>query len=267
MVATHYRPAIALRPVIDRYWAWKQAPGEHPPLMPLWPGPGGIEIFFHFGEPFHLRTATHGHPLPDMHCACARSAPLVVEASGPLDFIAVRVRAGMAPLLTGIPMATLVDRCIATEALWGGAVRALHRSLRRASDVEQRIALLDRFFLRQLRPARRSVDISAALAALEKEDVPIALLSGRVGIGPRQLEHRFRASTGVTPARFRRLARLRRALRGLVLTGNDCITSLLDDGYVDQAHQIRDFRAFTGCTPGQIRRTAVGASHFYNPSW
>ncbi|WP_028228794.1 hypothetical protein [Paraburkholderia ferrariae] len=43
-------PDIALRPFIDRYWSWESA-GTSPTLLPLMPGPGGMEIFFHFHTP------------------------------------------------------------------------------------------------------------------------------------------------------------------------------------------------------------------------
>jgi AraC-like DNA-binding protein len=267
----HRLPDIPLRPFIDRYWSW-QSTGTPPTLLPLMPGPGGMEIFFHFHTPF-VRSdgAANARPvrLPLAHIACVRNEPMRFTVTAPLEFVAVRVRAGAIPWLTGMPATELLDCAASAEDIWGNAAAELAERLALARDAAKWTALLDAFFRARLRPPPRGIGIEGAIALLQKDQSRIADVASAAGLGRRHLEYRFRAATGSTPVRFRRLARLQRAMRTLALAPPDrTLTFLLDPGYVDQAHQTHEFRALTGFSPTQVRRALLdGHAHFYNASW
>src|SRR5207344_3036381 len=73
-------------------------------------------------------------------------------------------------------------------------------------------------------------------------------------LSDRQLERRFRAGVGVGPKLFSRIVRFQRVVRlarrsgqaGWAETAAHC-------GYADQAHLVRDVRAFSGATPAALR--------------
>jgi AraC-like DNA-binding protein len=272
MRITHRRPIAALQTAIDRYWGWdtRGAAGGRAAsavrLMPLLPGPGGMEIFFHFGESFTTGTGTR---LPDVHVTCLRGAPASLDASVALDFIAVRIKSGEIPSLTDVPVCDFTDTFVAATELWGAAIHELHERMAHANTFDARAALLDRFFLKQRRRPLPGRDIRPAIARLHSGQTRIEDLCTLTGLSRRQLEIRFRQATGSSPVRFRRLARLRRSLRELLLAPPSCtLTQLLDPGYVDQAQQVHEFRALTGHTPSQLRCAALaGDAHFYNRSW
>jgi AraC-like DNA-binding protein len=240
------------------------------PLFPVLPGPGGLEIFFHFLNPFAVRGpgALAGTTLPRAHVVCIREGPLILDALGPLGFIAVRVRAGTGPRILGLPLTEVCDRPVSAEAIWGASAHELSQRIGEAGDTPSRVALLDRFFAARLRDNGRATAIDVAIARLHDDAAPIEALAQCVGLGRRQLEYRFREATGVSPARFRRLARLRRAVRAIVFAPPQAsLTSLLDPGFADQAHAVHEFRSLTGMSPSEVRtRIARGSAHFYNPS-
>ncbi|AVF39421.1 helix-turn-helix domain-containing protein [Pandoraea apista] len=272
MRITHRRPAAALQATIDRYWGWdtRSASGANSalalPMMPLLPGPGGMEVFFHFGQSFTTGT---GQRLPGVHITCLRGTTAALDAPAGLDFVAVRIKSGEIPSLTDVPVCELADTFISATELWGTAVNELYESMAHATTFDARAARLDRFFLKRLRHAPPGRDIRPAIARLHSGQTRIEDLCAVTQLGRRQLEVRFRQTTGSSPVRFRRLARLRRSLRTLLLAPQDCtLTQLLDAGYVDQAQQVHEFRDLTGHTPSQLRRAALaGDAHFYNPSW
>jgi AraC-like DNA-binding protein len=68
-------------------------------------------------------------------------------------------------------------------------------------------------------------------------------------------EKRFRKSTGATPKQFASIVRL----RGLISRADDTTLTEMayNAGYFDQAHFIKDFKSFTGKTPGEFYRSAV----------
>jgi len=264
----HGLPHPALRGVIDRYWSWAGAPA---PLLPLVPGPGGLELFFHHRQPFAARWASHeaAQPLPQAHALCIRSRPMPLQATGEIGFIAARIRAGCAGALAEmLPLQELADRPVPLEAVWGAPVQALLDALAACGSFTEQAAQLDSFFLARLREARpRDAPIRAAIARLEREPLRIAALARECGLSVRQFEARFSAATGSSPVRFRRLARLRRSIKQLLLAAEGAsLVSTMDEAYFDQAQQIREFREFTGRTPGQFRREAAAARHFYLPS-
>jgi transcriptional regulator GlxA family with amidase domain len=102
---------------------------------------------------------------------------------------------------------------------------------------------------------------------LEHGTQEISRVARDTGLSVRQLEKRFLAATGVAPARFRRLARLRRSVKRLLLDPSpSTLSSDIDAGYYDQAQQVREFKEFTHLTPGELRQLAAHRLHFYSRS-
>ncbi|MFC4764119.1 helix-turn-helix domain-containing protein [Dyella koreensis] len=232
------------------------------------PSPGGLEIFFHYGRPFVARNERGMDTLPRAHLTCVRKQPVELFHHGGLGFIAVRIKAGAGARLTGMPVALFADSFIAATDVWGKAANDLLEQIALASSIDERVALLDGFFLAQRHRASRGATIDLAVNTLLQQPSRVADIARDIGLGTRQLEKRFHAATGLTPARFRRLARLRRSIRNLLLAPPQAtLTTLIDTAYYDQAQQVREFRELTGFTPGELRRAAPDYSHFYNPPW
>lgn len=265
MRVVHHLPAPPLRAVVDRYWSWEGTDALR--LLPLMPSPGGLELFFHYGTPFAL-DERGARRLPRAHFACIRTRPVELFQHGTTGFVAVRIRAGMGERLIGAPVADVSDAFVDAEDLWGNAVHEVLEQLAECGAMPMRAAILDRFLLRRLREDRHGATLRPALDRLLQGQIGIVDAARDIGLGTRQLEKRFHAATGLTPARFRRLARLRRSIRALLLAPEDAtLTSLIDPAYHDQAQQVREFRELTGYTPGQLRRAATTSSHFYNRPW
>lgn len=253
-------PTAGLAPVVAQYWSWDAGPAHAPPLF--WPGPGGLEILIHRGDPC-LDPVT-GRQLPRVHLVCARSAPAQLVPTGRTAFVAVRVRAGAFPYLHDVPVSALVDALPDARALWpqsdalAGELASLEPGLWSGR--------LDRF-LRSLVRTPRGCPLGPAIQALEQGSARIETLASGCGLGRRRFEQRMLAVTGCTPSRFRRLARLRRSLRRLAFAPPALpLTALLDDGYHDQAHQAHEFRELIGMTPRTARRHLIEGAHFYNPA-
>jgi transcriptional regulator GlxA family with amidase domain len=79
----------------------------------------------------------------------------------------------------------------------------------------------------------------------------VSILTRDIGLSERAFERRFLAQVGLTPVRYRRLARFRSALRLYAEGLHDWATLAATTGFSDQSHLVRDWRAFTGLTPTQ----------------
>ena len=111
----------------------------------------------------------------------------------------------------------------------------------------------------QSRPALHDdwPDLLAAALRLDS-DIRITEWASQHRLAPATVSRGFRATFGISPARYRVEARARRAL--LALTAAECQSSLADlalaNGFADQAHLSRAIAALTGKSPSTWRHTS-----------
>ncbi len=82
-------------------------------------------------------------------------------------------------------------------------------------------------------------------------NVRVKELSENLIISERSLNRIFHQYIGLPPKTFCRIIRLNKVLK-LCKNDNhiDFLLAAYDNGYFDQAHFIKDFKEFCGCTPG-----------------
>jgi methylphosphotriester-DNA--protein-cysteine methyltransferase len=116
--------------------------------------------------------------------------------------------------------------------------------------------LLERLLLERRRPltaASTDALVDAAVRAIRdaRGVVHVGALARELSISRDRLEKRFRHAVGTTPKHLASIHRLRRALQ--LCRGKPSFSQVaLDAGYFDQSHFIREFRAFTGDSPGRF---------------
>src|SRR5690606_11545279 len=104
-------------------------------------------------------------------------------------------------------------------------------------------------------PALRRVDprIAHALAGLQR-GLPIAATAAACELSHSHFTLRFRDAVGLTPKTWCRVRRFGRALDRLAADPDIAWAELAAaEGYADQAHFVREFRALAGLTPGAWR--------------
>lgn len=184
--------------------------------------------------------------------------PRVVEMTGAVDLLGVRLRPGVGGMLLGMPAAELTDRILDLEdALPAGRAAGLGEALSSVGDPTGRIAVLETHLGRWLRaagPAPPAVGAAVGLIERSRGGIPVRELERRVGLSARQLERLFARYAGMTPKTACRVARFRTAWRRLHRPEPISLSTLaLGCGYADQAHLTREFHAFAGLPPGRYR--------------
>jgi AraC-like DNA-binding protein len=146
----------------------------------------------------------------------------------------------------------------------------------REEDVRGRKRALDRMLLPrfQKKPAHDTGFDRAVESVVEAEGrIRVDGLSRDLGVSCRQLERMFRERVGLGPKRFAKVLRFQSVFRRAAFEEGPWAMLALDCGYYDQAHFIRDFRSFTGRSPGALfaRESALtraftrrGPSYSYN---
>lgn len=95
------------------------------------------------------------------------------------------------------------------------------------------------------------------LVARNHSTAPVAEIGRSLGVSQRQLERMCHFAFGLSPKAVLRRSRfldMAAAVRGLSQAGEDELAALR---FYDQSHLIREFRRFSGMTPGQFEKTST----------
>lgn len=263
-------PHPLLQSSIDRFWGWECDRDERVDLPIVLPGTGA-EVFFHHGTPFRPAAESNAtaplRPLSRNHALCLRHHAIPLAPLAGIGFVAVRFRAGRFGHLTALPVAEYFDQAPSVEALWGLPGRELAERVEAAAGFPQRVWLIERFLLQQLRNRQTDPLVVAAVDYLYRNPARMSVdqLAATLKISRRQLEKRFLAQEGLTPAAFRSQVRFQKTVRRLMLDpARSLLETALDHGYYDQSHFCRDFKALVGRSPASHLAEARLRTHFYN---
>ena len=116
---------------------------------------------------------------------------------------------------------------------------------------ERRVARLDRVLTARLKPPLADDALIAAVSAalMSNTDSEVATLAAAVDLTERRLHRICLNAFGFTPKRLLMRQRFFRTLGAIRDHLDQPLSQVLDGGYYDQAHFIRDFRAYMGMTP------------------
>ncbi|MBZ4374478.1 helix-turn-helix domain-containing protein [Corallococcus sp. AS-1-6] len=189
----------------------------------------------------------------------------VVPLSARASFVAVRFRPGGAQPFLRLPLLELTDAKVALGDLWPREAREWRERLGAVQGTAARFALLERLLLGRLPAQEGDVGVRRAVDLIlgARGQVPVRSLEEVMGVGARQVERRFHAAVGLSPKVLCRIARLQHAVElSRELEGAQWA---LAAGYYDQAHQVREFRALTGLTPGAYVREQAEVGFVQSP--
>jgi len=194
------------------------------------------------------------------------SVAQVFELRGSIDLLGVRLRPGAIAAFGGIPADQLLDTAVPLSDL----PVSLGINIAQLADIADSAAQL-RLVINACRKRIAALNqpdptIGHALArwaGAERPDFPvISVLTRDLGLSERAFERRFLTSVGLTPIRYRRLARLRTVLRLHADGVRGWAAIAATTGFSDQAHLVRDCRAFTGLTPTEWAASQVDRAGF-----
>lgn len=202
-----------------------------------------------------VRRSPEGRALPASPVLGLRDRPLVVAQEGASRGITVALTPAGAHALFGLPLRELANAATALADLLGPDASRLLERLAEAPGWAARFRLLDEHLAPRVlagpepagpvRWAWRRVLASAGR-------VRVDALADEVGWTRQHLTARFRDQVGLTPKVVARVARLHRAVSLLTRPSPPSLAEVAHlCGYADQPHLNRDFRALTGCTPGE----------------
>jgi hypothetical protein len=179
----------------------------------------------------------------------------------PTTLIGVRLRPGVAFMLSRTAAHSMVDRLIALSGC-----PAFHQlvSLNASSvNSSECIDALQCFLIDRLEHTSVHAVVAAALHEIDREHgcLPATDVAARCGVSTRHLNRLMRLWVGYGPKRYASIVRFQSTLMQMAQAPRRSVAFLASEtGYFDQAHLAVDVGRFAGATPGRL--VSRGVSDF-----
>jgi AraC-like DNA-binding protein len=195
---------------------------------------------------------------PSVLSGIRRSSRSMAYAKGTANLLVVFHEAGAAAFFRE-PLHELSDMSLPLDMLMKNSqVAEMEERLAAADDNTQRICIIEQWLFSKLRNPAPDTLVQHAIQQIQLTHGAIRIkdLAGSLYISQDAFEKRFRRQAGVSPKQFSSIVRFRHLIDRY--SGAASLTdAALSAGYFDQAHFIKDFKAFTGKTPHDFFREVV----------
>lgn len=195
----------------------------------------------------------------------ASSRSFLLDRPNRFETIGVSFRPGAAFALLGIAAHELDSGPLPLGALWEDMTNELRERASAETGPREKLAAVEGVLARQLGRTERAGRYGPAIAAMSRIAAApvgcgIADLSASVGLSRRRLEETFKVVAGMSPKRYQRLWRFRRALERVDhRDGAGWAAFALDAGCYDQSHFSNEFRHHAGLGPNDYLAARTSA--------
>lgn len=253
MLHREFEPPEELRDTIKCFWYNRRDAGAEVSSFEVMPD-GYAEIIFHFGSGCSI--SDHGvlQPLPSPFIMGLLNQPVVFYTRNCLEVIAVRCFPWTVFDLLGLPSGKdglrIFEHPIAQ-------LQATLNPLVEEGKIEEAIAQVKQYFLdMRSRVAMDSMLFKAGVAMRNANGaIPVSQVAAAAHATVRTLERNFKQSSGYTVKDVSGLIRFEQVRNHLWVNPDVNIASLAHElGYTDQSHLSKEFKRYSGTTPGAFAR-------------
>jgi len=212
-----------------------------------------VELLVNFGEPYQTVRGAGPKALLRAWIAGPHTVPMVVQQPRRQHVMGVRLTLAGAHALLGRPLSEVANRVVDLNELMGRRGKQLVECLSDSASIDRRVQIASRWICDQAkRSAAESEEpaIEWVRAEIERSGgaVPIARLRDAANLSKARLVAGFRERVGLSPKRYGRVVRFRRAT-ALLRAGRSLAALAAEAGYYDQPHMNAEFRALAGVAP------------------
>jgi AraC-like DNA-binding protein len=253
---TEYKPSAAdpLGDVLERVWLFDGTTTL--PRERIFPD-ATLEIVLQLDAAYRPVREREAEPFPVLSVGGIRTTAMTIEGPGRrVRVLGLRIKPIGAFALLRTSLYPLTNLDFDLHDVIGPAAEELgSRCTESATDtrcVEASVAWARARIARACEPEKL---VLQAVAQIETAggDVAIARLHALCGTSRRRFAAQFNDYVGVTPKRFARIVRFRRALEFVQASDLPLGTIAAQAGYYDQPHMNAEFRVHAGMTPQALR--------------
>jgi len=262
---TSYKPSSFLSKYIDRIYVFEKSSCNYFELPPVLPGTG-LELVFYLGKPLSVSN----NELPKAHTVCPRKM-FSFDKERKVSFISVRFKSGSFRHFSSIPFSELNDNYYSVQTLWKKKGENLLSKLENNKKIEIQIKEIE-LFLEGIFDDYHDKKNDKWDSIIDElyynfKNNKIGKISQNANLSLRQFERGFKNQFGITAKEFQKITRFQEVIKSILLGKKpDYLNTILDNGYFDQSHFIKEFRSFTQKTPLEYFTDENFNSHFYHKS-
>jgi AraC-like DNA-binding protein len=236
--------------LVLRYAGYEERGGE-PITRCEWAAPY-VPVIVNFGDPFAITDSARVNF--GSFAAGLYDRPVSVSSSGAARCLQFDLTPAGAQLFFGQPLGAMVNRILSLEDVLGPAAGRLIDQLEAAETWSDRFDRLETALLARMstaKPPPRLITHAWGLLQQSCGTASIEAIAGKLGCSRKHLAASFREHIGLSPKTAARVIRFNTVLDGL-RARQPFADIAFQCGYADQAHMIRECRAFTGLAPSQF---------------
>lgn len=258
------KPSLALAPYIHYYWIL-QMDAITPVTERIIPV-GCIHLTFHKGK--RLFSSSLAELQPQTFVSGHSGTYSDVTSTGNIHMIDVVFRPYTPKLFFQTPVNLFYNANISVDDLEDIALSDLSKQVSDLPDDDQCIQLIESFLLKRMYscPEYNLKRMSAAIHEINQNpESDITGLAETCCLSNKQFNRIFTEYIGTHPKEFIRIIRLQRALYTLQNQPTINFAQLAYEcGFYDQSHFIKEFKTFSGYTPGEYLSLCAPYSDYFS---
>lgn len=257
MFYQYIQPSALLAPYIKRYWMLETEVSEGDVCERVVPTEN-MELMFHYKKPFSVSHPQKGlSPQPQSLISGLSNCFFDVTTQGQSGVIAVDFYPYGACNFFRFPLNELQNQSIHLGDIFTNEIRYIEERICECHNLSSRIAVIEKFLIEKLFPVNTTdlvlIKNSVTLIKLNKGQIQAQQLSDKLSVSPKKLERKFSSLVGKSPKQFIKIVRFQEALAGLMQHQPQYLTEhAYNNGYFDQSHFIKEFKALSGYTPREF---------------
>ena len=262
MQFSRIEPPQELKHLIECYWIVKST--DHSPLLQKIIPDGFPEIIFHFGDPYKIELKKDWEPQAASLVAGQITSYFFLENTGQSDILGIKLKPAALTMLFGADMSLLKDKVVSFSQFGNMELNVIDQSIREVSDSIERINIINAHVLKlssfvQTHPLEKVIDLIFSSNGM----LPVSAISDQTEISDRQLERLFKKYVGLSPKFFARIIRFNYIFQVAQGKKLNWAEVGVESGFYDQAHFIKNFKAFTGEDPSRYFFDQPNIANFF----
>ena len=218
--------------------------------------PNALTSFvFHFRKPIEVSNVSYdGKKIPEFYIFGKYTKPIFVSHTfGKVDVFGVIFQPGSFRYFLRLPQNELTNQLLDVREGFGNKMGDLVDRMAETQDFHNRISLIEAYFKKRLSCQAFNFDkVAHVLAIIYQKcgNIQVQKLAKEVGLSRQYLNKLFLEREGLNVKEYTRIVRFNCALKAITSNNPiDIMQAVLDFGYHDQSHLIKDFHHFTQGRP------------------
>jgi AraC-like DNA-binding protein len=257
------KPSLTLAPYVKHYWFLKtddimQSPQR---IIPT----GSVSFTIHRGDA--LYSSQHNDFQPKYFLNGQSMSYSDLTYSGTVDMICIVFNPIGAKVFFDLPMILVNNQNVSIDSICDAQMVELGNRVADMTDKKVCVEIIEQFLLKRLHffqpyDFRR---LSAVINSINIGETDILSLSQKACLGYKQFKRIFSIYVGSNPKDYLRTIRFQRALFTLQTKPDISLTELAYEcNFYDQSHLIKEFKHFSGYTPGEYIGICAPYSDYFS---